>query len=181
MESNSCSLEGQPSALWLQAREILLPPSPPQSSVYHHWSSVALPHTEAIIELPQVCPRCLMDHWQMRSQKCIINDVSLCVVRRIHSQNVLWCLLKASSVISERPIWSAVCVDASRKTKGNEWKAEVDDSLIRRLEAPLFTEHHRFLIPKLELHLASCFLALRRLHSRNNNSLKSLGKSTASP
>lgn len=47
-----------------------------------------------------------------------------------------------------------LCVDASWKTKGNEWKAEVDDSLIRRLKPFLFSEHRRFLIPKLELHLA---------------------------
>lgn len=69
-----------------------------------------------------------------------------------------------------------LCVDASWKTKGNEWKAEVDDSLIRRLKPFLFSEHRRFLIPKLELHLAIVSSASRPLYSHNSSSFKSSGK-----
>ena len=58
-----------------------------------------------------------------------------------------------------------------------KWKAEVDDSLIRYLKPPLFTEHHRFLIPKLELHLAIVFIRwdrfihIKTIHSNHQQSL----------
>ncbi len=80
------------------------------------------------------------------------------------------------------PIWSAGWVDVSWETKGNKWKAEVDDSLIRYLKPPLFTKHHRILFPKWELHLAivflcwDCFIHITTIHLNLQESLQQCHK-----
>lgn len=145
-----------------------------------NWSSVALPHTKAIIRFPQVCTHCLMDYGQMESTATVPWDA-------MESEKLTWpwYIINKDSLITAPAAWrvddaqpefspyskSFLCDPREAlaylelrlrwcglEDKGKWMESWMDDSLIRHLKLPLFTEHHRFLILKLDLHYAIVFL-----------------------
>lgn len=120
------------SPCWLRAERLTShQPSTPPCACLPAGSSVALPHTEAIIVSLQVCTSCLMDYRQMR----LCHEVNR--VRKV----------RRGLIVTKNPGQTPRILPVLPKL--NLHKQMGTNRMIR------FFVYHRFPIPKLELHLFS--------------------------